>query len=133
MAKMPVPDLDALGSLALAAARNAWRLLGDAEILLKHGRWPSAYSLAVLAFEEAGKGWMCVVAMMVPDDIRPEWPHGELMATHAEKLLAANVMAHMFASASRGKDMIIGLAEFGENFETLAREHNQAKQRGFYA
>jgi hypothetical protein len=70
---------------------------------------------------------------MVPDDIRPEWPYGELIATHADKLLAANVMAHMFADASSGRDMITGLAEFSENFERLAREHNQAKQRGFYA
>jgi AbiV family abortive infection protein len=50
-----VPDLDALGAFALAAARNARRLLGDAELLLKRGKAPSAYSLAVLAFEEAGK------------------------------------------------------------------------------
>jgi hypothetical protein len=34
--------------------------------------------LAVTAFEEAGKTWMCVVAMLVPDYVRPEWPYGEL-------------------------------------------------------
>lgn len=43
-----VPDLDTLGAFALAATRNARRLLGDAEILLKRGSMPSAYSLAVL-------------------------------------------------------------------------------------
>ena len=67
---MPVPDLDALGDFALAAVRNARRLLDDdADLLLRRGRWPSAYSLAVLAFEEAGKAWMCIIAMMVPDDV----------------------------------------------------------------
>lgn len=129
----PVPDLDALGDFALAAARNARRLLGDAEVLLKHGRWPSAYSLAVLAFEEAGKAWMCVTAMMVPDDIRPEWPYGELMAKHTDKLMAAHAMAHLFASAGTGDDMIASMAEITENLEELAREHDKAKQRGFYA
>lgn len=134
MAKtLPVPDLDGLGDLALAATRNARRLLGDAELLLKRGRFPSAYSLAVLAFEEAGKAWMCIMAMMVPDNIRPEWPYGELMAKHADKLMAAHVMADMLASASSGRDMIASLAEVGENLEKLARDHDKAKQRGFYA
>jgi AbiV family abortive infection protein len=128
----PVPDLDALGAFALAAARNARRLLGDADVLLKRGRWPSAYSLAVLAFEEAGKAWMSVLAMMVPDNIRPEWPFGGLMARHVDKLMAALVMAHLFASASRGQDFIASLAEIGEDLEELAREHDKAKQRGFY-
>jgi AbiV family abortive infection protein len=134
MAKtMPAPDLRELGDFALAAGRNARRLLADADLLLAHGRWPSAYSLAVLAFEEAGKAWMCITAMTVPDDIRPEWPHTELTARHADKLLAAHVMAHMFACAASGQDMIDGLAAAGEHLEELAREHNQAKQRGFYA
>jgi AbiV family abortive infection protein len=130
---LPVPDLDALGAFALAAARNARRLLDDAELLLKRGRWPSAYSLAVLAFEEAGKAWMCVIAMMVPDDVRPEWPYGELITKHVDKLMAAHVMAHMLASASKGEDVIASLVDVGENLEELAREHNQAKQRGLYA
>jgi len=135
MAKtMPVPDLDALGDFALAAVRNARRLLDDdADLLLRRGRWPSAYSLAVLAFEEAGKAWMCIIAMIVPDDVRPEWPYGDLITTHVDKLMAAHVMAHMLASATSGRDMITDLADVGENLEELAREHNQAKQRGLYA
>jgi AbiV family abortive infection protein len=129
---IPVPDLDALGEFALAAARNARRLLADAELLLKRGRSPSAYSLAVLAFEEAGKAWMSVTAMMVPDDVRPEWPYGDLINTHVDKLMAAHAMAHMFASASSGRDMITSLSDIAENLDKLARKHNQAKQRGLY-
>ena len=130
---MPVPSLDALGNLALAAARNARRLLDDAELLLIRGRSPSAYSLAVLAFEEAGKAWLCVIAMMVPDDIRPEWPHGDLVARHVDKLMAAHVMAHMVTTAYAGRDMITCLADIGEDLEELARAHDHAKQRGLYA
>jgi AbiV family abortive infection protein len=129
----PVPDLDALGEFALAAARNARRLLDDAELLFSRGRWPSAYSLAVLAFEEAGKAWMCVFAMMVPDEVRPDWPYGDLIAGHVDKLLAAHAMAHILAAASTGQDVITSLADIGENLDELARGHNQAKQRGLYA
>jgi AbiV family abortive infection protein len=130
---IPVPSLEALGRFALAAARNARRLLDDAELLLKRGSSPSSYSLAVLAFEEAGKAWMCVTAMMVADDVRPEWPYADLITKHVDKLMAAHVMAHMLASASIGEDVIASLADIGENLEELAREHNQAKQRGLYA
>ena len=64
---------------------------------------------------------------------RPEWPYGDLITTHVDKLMAAHVMAHMLASATSGRDMITDLADVGENLEELAREHNQAKQRGLYA
>lgn len=127
-----VPELDALGEFALAAARNYRRLLGDADILLKHGRAPSAYSLAVLAFEEAGKAWLSVLAMMLPDNIRPEWPFDGLMAKHTDKLMAALAMANLLASASSGNDIVTGLVEIGEDLDQLAHEHDKDKQRGFY-
>ena len=38
-----------------AAARNAARLVSDAEILLEAKRYPSAAALAVLAIEESGE------------------------------------------------------------------------------
>jgi AbiV family abortive infection protein len=127
-----VPDLDSLGALALAAARNSRRLLDDAELLLNHGRRPSAYSLAVLAFEEAGKAWLCIVAMMVPADVRPDWPHDDLIARHVDKLMAAHMMVSMLSYAYRGQDVILNLISMSEHLEELAREHNQAKQRGLY-
>jgi AbiV family abortive infection protein len=129
----PAPDLATLGAFALAASRNARRLLADAELLLKFGRSPSAYSIAVLAFEEAGKAWMCVIAMMVPDEARPEWPYGDLIAKHIDKLMAAHVMAHMLTSANSGQNVITSLASVAGNLNELAREYNQAKQRGLYA
>ena len=53
-----VPGLDVLGDFAIAAANNSRRLLEDAELLASRGRWPGAYSYAILAFEEAGKAWL---------------------------------------------------------------------------
>ena len=41
---------------------------GDApETLLRRGRWPTAYPLAVLALEQAGKGLALCRAMFTPD------------------------------------------------------------------
>lgn len=98
----PVPHLDVLGELAIKAARNARRLLDDAELLLRRGRWPTAYSVAVLAFEEAGKAWLCVIAMMVPDDTRQDYPFAGMIGAHLDKLMAAHAMAHMHAFIKGG-------------------------------
>ena len=62
-----------LGEFAITAARNSRRLLDDADLLAAYGRYPSAYSTAVLAFEEAGKAWVTVFAMMAPDSLRVEF------------------------------------------------------------
>jgi AbiV family abortive infection protein len=130
---MPVPDLDALGDLAITAAKNSRRLLDDADLLLKRGRWPTAYSLAVLAFEEAGKAWLCVIAMMVPADTREEYPFAGMIGAHLDKLMAAHAMAHMHAFLRGGANAPKSMIDVGEDLETLAREHNRAKQRGLYA
>ena len=99
----PVPDLGALGDFAVIAASNARRLLDDADLLLRRGRYPTAYSVAVLAFEEAGKAWACITAMGMPGDVRPEWPFGELIATHVDKLMSAHAMAHLLAFVRGGE------------------------------
>lgn len=59
--------------------------------------------------------------------------YGDLITTHVDKLMAAHVMAHVLASDTSGRDMITELADVGEGLNELAREHNQAKQRGLYA
>jgi hypothetical protein len=102
--KLPVPNLDALGELANEAAANARRLLTDADILIRRRRWPTAYSLAVLAFEEAGKAWLCVNAMFMPDEVRPDFPFGEFLGGHLWKLTAARGMADMLAFIRGGPE-----------------------------
>jgi AbiV family abortive infection protein len=130
---MPLPDLDALGDLAITAAKNSRRLLDDAELLLKRRRWPTAYSVSILAFEEAGKAWLSVIAMMVPDDAREEYPFAGMTGAHLDKLMAAHAMAYMLAFLRGGANAPKSMIEVGENLEMLAREHNRAKQRGLYA
>lgn len=130
---MPVPDLDALGDFAITAGKNSRRLLLDAELLASRGRWPTAYSVAVLAFEEAGKAWLSIVAMMVPDDSRADFPFGEVVNGHIEKLQAAHGMAFMLAFLRGGEEAPATILQDGEVLEALAREHNRHKQRGIYA
>jgi AbiV family abortive infection protein len=130
---IPVPELDALGGLAIAAAQNSRRLLGDAELLASRGRWPGAYSSAILAFEEAGKSWLCVIAMLLPDDSRIEFPFGDLDWDHTWKLGAAHGMAFRLACIRGGDSAPDSIFQDARVLEALAREHNQAKQRGMYA
>jgi AbiV family abortive infection protein len=130
---MQVPELDVLGDFAIAAARNSRRLLEDAELLASRGRWPGAYSYAILAFEEAGKAWLCIIAMMMPDDSRDEFPFGDLDWDHTWKLGAAHGMAFMLSFIRGGEDAPESIFQDGNVIEALARKHNQAKQRGIYA
>ncbi|PDT50911.1 MULTISPECIES: AbiV family abortive infection protein [Sinorhizobium] len=51
-----------------AAARNAKRLIHDAELLFENGRYPTALSIAILAIEEAGKISILRGLSVAPDD-----------------------------------------------------------------
>jgi len=132
-ANVPMPGSDAVGQLARAAAENARRLLDDADLLVKRGRWPNAYSLAVLAFEEAGKAWVCTNAMLVPEEAQPDFPFGELVGGHLWKLQAAHGMAGILAYIRGGDGAPASLLEVMDVLDSLAREENRAKQRGLYA
>jgi AbiV family abortive infection protein len=128
-----LPEPAVLGEYAIAAAENARRLLTDAENLLTRGGFPTAYSLAVLAFEEAGKSWLSLVGLIMPGELRAEFPFGKMVASHREKLQAARTIAPWLAFITRGPDAAgAGLIEALDAMEDQAREDDLAKQRGFY-
>jgi AbiV family abortive infection protein len=131
--KTPLPDEAVLGEFAIVAGKNARRLLTDAENLLTRGGAPTAYSLAVLAFEEAGKSWLCVNGIAIPGELKAEYPFGELVGSHLYKLQAARMIAPWLAFIKSGQAAVAGFMEAVEAMEGLAREDNLAKQRGFYA
>ena len=60
----PIPEFDDLITLMQASLRNAGELLSDARLLLAAGRAPRAHALATLAFEEIGKAFICVLAVV---------------------------------------------------------------------
>ena len=130
---MPVPDLDVLEEFAITAAKNSRRLMDDAELLASRGHWATAYSVAILAFEEVGKAWLSIVAMMVPEDSRAGLPFGDLVSGHIEKLQAAHGMAFMLAFLRGGDEAPESIMQDGDVLEALARDHNLYKQRGIYA
>ncbi len=61
-----MPSQPAFMALSRAAEENARSLVSDAEVLLSAGRWPRAYSLAVLAHEEFGKSLMAFALFSIP-------------------------------------------------------------------
>jgi AbiV family abortive infection protein len=61
---------DVLADLALAAAETARTHLKAAEHLLTGEFWPQAYALAATGFEEAGKAWLAVQGMLLPEELR---------------------------------------------------------------
>jgi AbiV family abortive infection protein len=132
--KIPLPEPKVLGEFAVVAAANSRRLLTDAENLLARGGWGTAYSLAVLAFEEAGKSWLCLIGLIMPGELKAAFPFGELVSSHLYKLQAARMIAPMLAFIMGGPDAAMtGFMEAIEALDDLAREDNRAKQRGIYA
>jgi len=85
-----IPDAHSLGQLAQAAAETARSHLDEAEVLLVHGSWPQARALAVPAFEEAGKAYLWLIALLAPYPLREKFPFRELDWNHQWKLAAAH-------------------------------------------
>lgn len=132
--KTPLPDAAVLAEFAIVAGTNARRLLTDAEHLLTRGGWPTAYSLAVLAFEEAGKSWLCLVGLLMPGELKAVFPFGELVGSHRYKLQAARMIAPFLAFIRGGVDAAVAaFTEAVDAMADLARRDDLAKQHGFYA
>ncbi|MEV5720839.1 AbiV family abortive infection protein [Amycolatopsis mediterranei] len=62
-----------LAELTQAALDNSVQLLEDARVLINAERWPRAYALSVLAGEEFGKFYSCVVAFSYKHEDEPRW------------------------------------------------------------
>lgn len=60
----PVPPRHDLVTLLQACLHNAGDLLTDARLLLEAGQAPRAHALATLAFEETGKAFICIPALL---------------------------------------------------------------------
>lgn len=115
------PDLHQFWQAAEANARD---LIEDAEILLEKERWPRAYALAVLAYEEFGKGLMALAlaaahpSLMTPARLR------ELKSGHIRKLMSAYEHEAMVGAP----ELWVTVPQSREN----SRDANLLKQRGFY-
>jgi AbiV family abortive infection protein len=127
-----VPDVGVLGDFAMASATTARSHL-QAAVCLLHGEfWGPAHAVAVIAFEEIGKAWLSTIAMLSPDELRQEFPFGDLERNHQVKLSAARSVRALLTVVRGDQGAPRNVAEALADLGTLAREDNQAKQRGLY-
>lgn len=91
-----------------AAESNARELIDDAEILLKRERWPRAYALAVLAYEEFGKGLMALALAAAHPSLVTSARLRELKDGHIRKLMSAYEHEAMIGKHSAHSRMVIG-------------------------
>ena len=129
----PVPDVNALGDLAAAAARTARSHLTAAEHLLDGGFWPQARAFAVLALEEAGKALLCTTAMLAPEQVREYFPFGDLSWDHVGKLGVGHSIGAFLSFVRDGDNAPVTAAQALAELENLARDDNEGKQLGLYA
>ncbi len=126
-----------LVSFGVAAVASADSLLADAELLLKHDRWPRAHALAVLAAEEYGKACGLMVLSMVPPEFRARARPRLLLARHEVKMLGAALVMRLLDAGTPGvAGRILALPDLAvilSDAETQAAESNEAKKGGLYA
>lgn len=80
----PIPPHADLIKLYRAALGNAQDLVDDAKLLAEHGRYPRAYALATLAWEELSKAQWCIYNIANPSlQAKQFW---DVFTTHIDKL-----------------------------------------------
>jgi len=110
---------------ACAAYFNAERLLDDADILIKAGRAPTAFSLCVLASEEMGK-FIITAAAATHIAVRPEYVETfhKRFRSHGRKL---STLLLFDVPAER-----LGDHDFVARHNEVVASGNIDKQRGLY-
>ena len=78
---------------SVAAAKNAYGLVADAELLSGAGRLARAYSLAGFAVEEVGKAGSLATLAAMPENLRARAPVGRLLEWHQLKLAGGQLTA----------------------------------------
>jgi len=110
-----------------AANKNAQRLLNDAKILLKHKKFASAVSLAVLSIEEAGKASILrgMAVAKTDKEISDCWRD---YRTHTKKNVAW-LLPEIVTNGARSLDDFKILFDINSEHPYLL---DQIKQIGFY-
>jgi len=116
----PLPPRDDLLALFRAAVSNAKDLLGDAQVLADVGRFPRALALAALSWEELSKGYLCLLAVALPE-ITPEY-FCEGFRDHEDKLSRVHAVATFMQPEPVGP-----LADYPK--QIMGRSKSMAKQK----
>jgi AbiV family abortive infection protein len=124
-----------LAECAVAAARNAQDLLGDAELLSGVGRNGPAFSLAVLSIEETGKSMDMSILAALPESFKARAPLRRLLEWHALKLAGGLVLSVLPFGGVASKIAAMGPDEVAQHLSILfgpAEEADRLKRRGVY-
>jgi AbiV family abortive infection protein len=117
---------DVLAEATLASLRNARRLIYDAKLLLREGRYPTAHSLAVLALEEFGKHTMFAAAVARGHADPAYWRRlKRRLGDHSDKLRNALTLAGLTARTEKEIALLDDVAK-------AAEDQHFAKLRGLY-
>lgn len=131
------PTEDLLDALAEAALNNSDRLVRDATTLLDAGSPGTAYSIAILALEEVGKGVQCK-RLAGDDETQDRAKFKRDFMNHAAKLQRVinllDIISAVYESAAAGRPMGMGdnLDAYKQKLIKAGKARNAAKQSGFY-
>lgn len=114
---------------------NAKELVLDAQLLAEHGRFPRAFSIGILALEEAAKLPMLRrVQTCLKLNTPVDWPKVDRrFRSHNEKLGLFDLVDFFSEDSFDGtpEDFFARLGKRGSKSE-LAKSSNEKKQDGFY-
>jgi AbiV family abortive infection protein len=126
-----------LARASVAAARNAFGLVDDAELLSGAGHQARAYSLAGLAVEEVGKAGSLATLAVMSENVRARAPLGRMLEWHQMKLVAGQLIAAVPFSAPGVAARFVAMplsevAEILDSAQASAQDADRLKQRGLY-
>jgi AbiV family abortive infection protein len=121
----PLPSRDDLLALFHAAIANANDLLSDAQVLAEAGRFPRAFALATLAWEELSKAQLCVLTVTLPE-ITPDY-FWEGFRDHEGKLSRVSAHAAFMAPAP-----IPSIDAYAKAAVSRSKSMAKQKMRGLY-
>jgi len=122
---------------SVAAARNAYGLVQDAELLSGAGRFGRAYSLAGLAVEEVGKAGSLATLAAMSENLRARAPLGRMLEWHQMKLVTGQLIAAVpFGAPGVAPKFVTTplteVAEILDDARASAQDVDRLKQRGLY-
>jgi AbiV family abortive infection protein len=126
-----------LVACAAAAAENGQDLLDDAELLSDASRLARAYSLAVFAVEEFGKGVSLLTLAAMPENLRAQAPVRRMLECHQLKqvgglLIAAVPFSEPGPAARLAAMPFSQLTQILDTMDAFVQDADRLKLRGMY-
>lgn len=124
----PMPDDDQLRALVPAAVASAARYLKGAKQMLEAELWSLGYIQAAYGLEEIGKGNLCLIAYMMPPEIREQFRPDFMKAFtgHEQKAQVGQLIYRMLSDDEEPDNVFSTL-------DRINREGTETNDRKFAA